>query len=300
MSAATTVPERPAWLSDALYPFASHWLDTPHGRLHYVDEGSGAPIVFLHGNPSWSFEYREPIRQLRDAYRCIAVDHLGFGLSARPSSDAGYKVGAHAENFAALMRHLALDRVTLAFNDWGGPFALDFARREPERVAGLVVMNSWAWSVADDKHFRRFSAIMASPPLQFLICRFNLFVRQVMASGMADRSRLSPEIMAHYVGPQATPADRAASAALPAQIIGASDWLDAIWAERAKLADKPALLLWGLKDIAFRRQELEAWQRALPRSTTRELPDCGHMPAEESPEAVTMEIRRFLDDLPAR
>ena len=123
---------RPDWLSDAMYPFESRCFDTPDGhRMHYVDEGHGPPIVFVHGNPSWSFEFREVIVGMRDDFRCIAPDHVGFGLSSRSDAREDHHPAAHAERFAALLEHLDVRDATLFLTDWGGPIGLDFARRHP-------------------------------------------------------------------------------------------------------------------------------------------------------------------------
>ena len=156
-------------------------------------------------------------------------------------------------------------------NDWGGPIGLDFARRHPERVKRLVIANTWCWPVGDDFHFRSFSFLMSSWIGQYLLRQHNIFVNGVMPRAVGDRSVLTPEIMAHYRGAQPSPAARAASAALPGYIVGASDWLRSIWEDRAAFADKPALVLWGLKDIAFRRKELERWKSALRDVEVRDL-----------------------------
>ena len=285
---------RPDWVSNELYPIVTRYFETPRGRIHYVDEGSGAPIVFVHGNPSWSFEYRHLIAALRNEYRCIAPDHLGFGLSGRSRDPADYHPAAHAENFAALMEHLNLDKVTLVFSDWGGPIALAFARQHPERVAGLVVLNSWCWPVDTDRHFLRFSSMMSSWPMQFLIRHFNFFVTQVTPKAVGNPAILTKEVMAHYINAQPDPESRAASAALPGYIIGATEWLRGIWNGRAAFTGKPALVIWGHKDIAFRRKELETWQAELKNCTVYELPECGHFLAEEAPEAVAAHIRAFV------
>ena len=147
---------RPRWLprgdptgsQDELYPFESRYFETPDGqRMHYVDEGAGAPIVFVHGNPSWSFEFRRLIEGLRGHFRCIAPDHIGFGLSSRSDRREDHHPAAHAERFAALLDHLAVRDATLFMGDWGGPIGLEFARRHPERVARLVIANTWCWPV---------------------------------------------------------------------------------------------------------------------------------------------------------
>ena len=288
------IKSRPDWVSSELYPFASRYFEAPRGRIHYVDEGAGIPLVFLHGNPTWSFEYRHLIAALRGDYRCIAPDHLGFGLSEHSRDKADYHPQAHAENFAALMDALQLDQVTLVFSDWGGPIALDWVRKHPERVAGFVVLNSWFWPVDNDRHFVRFSSVMSSWPMQFLIRRFNFFVTKVIPKAVGNPTILTKEVMAHYINAQPDPESRAACAAFPGYIIGATDWLREIWNDRAAFTGKPALLVWGLKDIAFRRKELQTWQAEFKNHTTHELPDCGHFLAEEAPDIVVEKIRAFV------
>ena len=285
---------RPEWVSDALYPFESRFFDTAdEHRMHYIDEGEGSPIVFVHGNPSWSFEYRGVVAGLRDEFRCIAVDHVGFGLSSRSDRREDHHPAAHAKRFAALLEHLDVQDATLFLSDWGGATGLDFARRYPERVARLVVANTWCWPVSDDRHFRMFSFMMRSPVGQFLIKRFNFFVTQVMPRAVGDKAVLTPEVMRHYRNAQPR-GQRAACAALPGHIVGATDWLASIWAERAAFADKPALALWGLRDIAFRRQELERWQSALTDVEVHEFEDIGHFVAEEAPDRILPLLRGFM------
>ena len=113
---------RPDWLSDDLYPFESRFFTYPSGhRMHYVDEGEGEPIVFVHGNPAWSFEFRHLIKGLRSGYRCIALDHVGFGLSSRSDRSEDHHPKRHAARFASLIDHLELQDLTLVMEDWGGP-----------------------------------------------------------------------------------------------------------------------------------------------------------------------------------
>lgn len=130
---------------------------------------------------------------------------------------------------------------------------------------------------------------------QFLIKRFNFFVNQVLPGAVGDKAILTPEVMTHYRHAQPTPEARAAVAALPGHIIGASDWLRSIRDERHTFVDKPALILWGLRDIAFRRQELERWQAALFAARVLTFEDCGHFLAEEAPEQIPPAFREFMD-----
>ena len=198
---------RPDWVSDDMYPFESRFFATAsEHRMHFVDEGEGEPIVFVHGNPAWSFEFRHVVRELRTEFRCVAPDHIGFGLSSRSSRRADHHPESHAHRFADLLDHLDLRNITLFMNDWGGPIGLDFARRQPERIRRLVIANTWCWPVGDDFHFRAFSFLMSSWIGQYLIRYRNMFVNTVMPRAVGDRSILTPEIMAHYRYAQPSPA----------------------------------------------------------------------------------------------
>jgi haloalkane dehalogenase len=278
-----------------LLPFESRFFDTPRGQvMHYLDEGSGEPIVFVHGNPSWLFEFRHLIEGLRAEFRTVAPDHIGFGLSSRSDRRADHHPKVHAEAFAALLEALDLRDMTLFLSDWGGPIGLDFARRNPDRVKRLVIANTWCWPVNRDPHFWFFSRMMASPLGKFLIKQRNFFVNGVMPRAVADRSVFTPEVMAHYRNAQPTAAARAASAALPGHIVGASAWLQEIWEDRSSFTNKASLVLWGAKDIAFRTKELDHWRSELTNAEVHEFADCGHFVAEEVPERILPALGAFM------
>ena len=286
---------RPAWVSDEMFPFESRFVGTPRGHvMHYVDEGAGETVVFVHGNPAWSFEFRHLIAGLRSEFRCVAPDHVGFGLSSRSDRKEDHHPEVHAEAFAALLDDLELQDVTLFLTDWGGPIGLDFARRHPDRVKRLVIANTWCWPVNRDPHFWFFSRMMASPLGQYLIKRRNFFVNGVMPKAVGNKDALSAEAMEHYRLAQPSPAERAANAALPGYIVGATKWLGEIWEERSALVGKPALVLWGAKDIAFRTKELDRWRSELSDCEVHEFADCGHFLAEEAPERILPLLRAFL------
>ena len=159
------------WLDRAEYPFAPRFCSVGEAgqRLHYIDEGEGEPIVFSHGTPTWSFEWRHLVRGLSSAgegsARCIAVDHLGFGLSDRPR-DASYSPEAHAERFRAFLDARGLDQITLVVHDFGGPNALAAALAAPERIERLVIINSWMWSFDDDPKMKRLARLAGSWPMR--------------------------------------------------------------------------------------------------------------------------------------
>ena len=287
--------DRPHWVSNRMFPFESRFFVTPTGhRMHYVDEGEGEPIVFVHGNPTWSFEFRHLIKELRSAFRCIAPDHVGFGLSSRSVRRDDHHPESHANRFAALLDHLDLRDLTLYMTDWGGPISLDFARRQPDRVKRLVIANTWCWPVGDDLHFRSFSFLMSSWLGQYFIKRHNVFVNKVMPKAVGKRSVLTPGVMDHYRRAQPSPDARSASSTLPGYIVGASEWLGSIWRERAAFAGIPALILWGFRDIAFREKELDRWKAELSDFELHVFEDCGHFLAEEAPDQLVAAIRDFM------
>ena len=286
---------RPDWVSDDLFPFESKFFTTASGhRMHLVGEGAGEPIVFVHGNPAWSFEFRHLIKGLRSDFRCVAPDHIGFGLSSRSDRRRDHHPAALAREFTALIDYLELSDMTLFLTDWGGPIGLEFARKQPDRVKRIVIANTWCWPVADDFHFKSFSFLMSSWVGQYLIRHRNFFVNRVMPKAVGNKAVLAPEIMAHYRMAMPTPDARSASAALPGHIVGATDWLRSIWSERAAFVNYPALIFWGLEDIAFRKKELDRWKSELSDAESHELQGCGHFLAEEAPEKLVEALHAFM------
>ena len=169
-------PQRPGWLSHELYPFESHYAEIDGASVHYVDEGSGPPLLLLHGNPTWSFLYRELIKGLRDRYRCIAPDHPGFGLS-RAAPGYGYTPREHAAVLEQLVAQLDLSDITMMVQDWGGPIGFAAATRHPERFAAFVIGNTWAWPKSDPGT-QIFSRLLGGPIGGYLILRRKLLRRE--------------------------------------------------------------------------------------------------------------------------
>lgn len=281
------------WIDRQEYPFESHYLPLEMGRLHYLDEGHGAPIVMVHGNPAWSFLYRHFVKGLSPEHRCIAPDHIGFGLSDKPH-DWSYHPADHARNLHALIEHLGLRDITLVVQDWGGPIGLSYALNKPENVTNLVIMNTWMWPVDDDWYYRAFSGFMGGPLGRFFIKRFNFFVNGVMKLATADKSKMSEAVHRHYVQPLANPADRKGCWILPREIIASTDWLTELWEQREKIVDKPVLILWGLKDIAFREKELQTWQQLFASVQVHRLEGVGHFVQEEYGREAVPIVAQFL------
>lgn len=281
------------WIDRNDYPFASHHFQTAAGKLHYVDEGEGQPVVMIHGNPTWSFLYRKLIKKLSPKYRCIAPDHLGFGLSDKPE-DWTYLPEDHAKNLAALIDSLGLKNVTLVMQDWGGPIGMHYAVTHPENVARLVVMNTWAWPVNRDPHYVMFSAFMGGPIGRALIRKRNFFAGTMMRTMFGDQSKLDRAAHEHYLRALPTAETRKGCYVFPKQIVASSAWLEQLWGKIPILKNKPALFVWGMKDIAFREKELQRWLGAFPNSRTVRLDNAGHFVQEEAPEELAHAVASFL------
>ncbi len=271
-----------------LYPFESRWFDSSVGRIHYIDEGDGPPILFCHGNPTWSFLYREIIVALRDRFRCIAPDYLGFGLSDRPDG-FGYKVDEHARVIGEFVDHLGIDGFLTMGQDWGGPISMSVAVERAERVRGVVLGNTWFWP-ADTLMNKMFSRVMSSPPMQRAILRRNFFVERMIPLGTERRP--SDAVMAHYRAVQPSPAARLGVAEMPKQILAAHPFLDRLAREvPAKLGAKPALLIWGMKDFAFRPgPSIPPMLAAFPDHVLVELPTAKHFIQEDAPDEIAAAI----------
>lgn len=177
----------------------------------------------------------------------------------------------------------------------GGPIGLDWATRRPDRVRALVILNSWAWSVRGDPHFEAFSRIMGGPLGRLLIRRFNVFVRLLMP--VMSLGRIPPDSLRYHRDALRSPSERTACAQFPGAVIGASEWLEELELQLSRLQNKPVLMLWGMRDIAFRRRELRRWLDHFPKARAVRFPRSGHFLQEEKPEAASREVREFLDEV---
>jgi haloalkane dehalogenase len=271
----------------SLYPFTSRWFSSRAGQVHYVDEGTGPPILFCHGNPTWSFLYRKVITALRGSFRCIAVDYLGFGLSERPEG-YGYTIEEHARCVGELVDHLQLDQLVTMGQDWGGPVSLAVAAARPERVRGVVLGDTWFWPA--DLRMTAFSVMMSTSWMQRRILEDNLFVERIVPLGMAHR--LTPGEMDHYRKAQPSPEARRGVAEMPRQLLAARPLLRRLARDvPAVLGAKPALLVWGRKDLAFRPAHLlPPMQAAFPGNVTVVFPHARHYIQEDAPQEIAEAI----------
>lgn len=273
-----------------LFPFQSRWFESSVGRVHYLDEGEGPPILLLHGNPTWSFLYRGVIIRLRKRFRCIAPDYPGFGLSSHPP-DYRYTPAEHARCVRSLVQELDLSDLTVMGHDWGGPIGMRVALDELPRIRSLVMGNTWYWPT-QALHLRAFSWLMSTGYMQGLIHRKNLFVERIIPLGV--KHTLAPEVLEHYRGPFPTVDSRAGVAELVRQLTLSSNWLGEIEMEvREKLAEVPLLLAWGIEDLAYTPAFMDTFMRDFRKTRVVRL-GARHYIQEDTPGELSQAIGDFM------
>lgn len=273
-----------------LFPFESRYLTLANGaRVHYVDEGQGPVLLLLHGNPTWSFLYRDIIATLKNDFRLIAPDYPGFGLSSAPVG-YGFTAAEHAATMSDFVEQLDLNDVTIMMQDWGGPIGFAVAEQHPERVRGFVIGNTWAWPVERTGH-KVFSAVMGGWPGQFATWCCNGVARFFMWKGV--ESGLSDAELAMYLAPFKNDEDRAPTHIFPKQLRAARPFLERVYKDLSKLANRPALIVWGQRDFAFQEPERTRFENLFPNHQTVLLENAGHFIQEDAPDQISTAIRAW-------
>lgn len=289
-------PALPAWLRE-MYPLQTRSLEVGGQRMSFVEEGlpGGPTIVLLHGNPTWSFLYRNIIPRLSGRYRVIAPDHVGFGLSDKPSDPAYYTLERHIANFTELMHALQLKNVTLVLHDWGGPIGLGYAVTEPQNIARLMLMNTWAF-VPQSPKFRLPLGLRLARRRglgDLLVSRLNLFVTRGLRLG--THRPIPGAVMKAYKFPFPTAASRAGVLAFPRMVpLREADPAYTRMVEiqaGLKNITAPVDILWGLRDPVFSRLPAYLLRDAFKNSSEPVfLPDASHFLQEDRPDAVAAKI----------
>ena len=284
-----------------LYPFSSHVLDRGGLRYHYLDEGAGDAVVCVHGNPTWSFHYRELVKALRSDQRVIVPDHIGCGLSDKPGDGRyEYRLASRVDDLEALLDHLELtENVTLVVHDWGGMIGFAAALRRPERIARIVVLNTAAFLMPPGKTLPwQLRLIRDVGPLGALLVRgLNVFARGAVR--MATARGLSPDVRDAYVAPYDSWGNRIATLRFVQDIplkAGEASYEMVKWVgdNLHRLRDVPMLILWGERDFVFDLHFFNEWARRFPSAETHHYPGAGHYVLEDESEDVIRRIREFL------
>jgi len=286
----------------AEYPFTGKYLDLDGLKYHYLDEGSGPPVVMVHGNPSWSFYYRDLVKRLSKTNRCIVPDHIGCGLSDKPGDDRyDYTLEQRVADLERLVDSLELqEKVTLVVHDWGGMIGMAWAVKHPERVSRLVILNTAAFPLPAEKPF----------PLALKICRDSLLgtllVRGCNAFAVGAAlvgCKINPMpagLRRLYCLPYDSWQNRIATLRFVQDIpLAPGDrgyaLVSATAAGLGQFAPLPALILWGEQDFVFDRHFLAEWQRRFPGAEVHSWSNGGHYILEDvKDEALTL-IAAFLE-----
>ncbi|MCL6713109.1 alpha/beta fold hydrolase [Pseudomonas sp. R2.Fl] len=289
------------------YPFTPQRFEVRPGlSMSYLDEGprDGEVVVMLHGNPSWSYYWRNLVTGLGDRYRCIAPDHIGMGLSDKPSDDRyDYTLQSRVDDVASLLRHLGITGpVTLAVHDWGGMIGFGWALSHADQVKRLVITNTAAfplpqakpmpWQIALGRDWK-FGA--------FIIRAFNAFSGG--ASYLGVEKKMPADVRRAYVSPYDSWANRISTVRFMQDIpLGPGDKAWALLEEAGRrlpeFADRPALLGWGLKDFVFDQHFLAGFRAALPQAEVHAWDDAGHYVLEDKAAELVPLIRDFLERHP--
>ncbi|MDR1384301.1 MAG: alpha/beta fold hydrolase [Planctomycetaceae bacterium] len=280
------------------YPFRSNFHNINGLRMHYLDEGKGTPILFVHGNPTWSFYWRNLILPLRKTYRCVAVDHVGCGLSDKPSEKAyPFTLERRIDDLCQMIERLNLKKITLIAHDWGGAIGMGAAERLPERFEKFVLMNTAAF-------------ISSRCPFRIRVCRmpflgrwavqgWNAFAVAATRMAMNNRKKMTREIRAGLLSPYNSWANRLAvyrfvkDIPLSPKHPSYSTLLD-IEKNLPMFREKPLLLIWGMHDWCFSPEFLKRFLQIFPDAETHRFDDAGHYVVEDASERMTPIIEMFL------
>jgi haloalkane dehalogenase len=284
-----------------LYPFTSRFVEVNGFSMHYVDEGEGEPVVMLHGNPTWSFYFRELIKGLAAGYRCIAPDHIGCGLSARPrASEYGFRLRNRIDDIDAFIGTIGLRKdITLILHDWGGMIGAAFALRHPERIARLVILNTAAFLKPANKPLPWALKMVRSLPFLAVpaVLGLNLFARG--AAWTASAKGLRPDVRDGLLAPYNSWHNRLATLKFVQDIPLSSadpgyDIVQQVDRRLQEFAAKPVLVCWGEHDFVFDRDYLAEWRRRLPLAEVHSFQDAGHYVIEDVPDRVLHLLVEFM------
>ena len=284
-----------------LYPFSSHFLERNGLKYHYIDEGTGDPVVMLHGNPTWSFYFRTLVKELSSEYRTIAPDHIGCGLSDKPDSKIyDYRLQNRVDDLDALMGFLGIrEKITLVLHDWGGMIGMAYAVRHSESIGRLVVMNTAVFLPPPGKripirlkiirNFRLFANIA--------VLGFNLFAYSALF--MASHKGLSREVKSGLIAPYNCWKNRVAILKFVQDIpLSEKDPSYNLVKETDEnlnqFSNIPVLICWGKRDFVFDTEYLDEWKRRFPKAEVYCYPEAGHYVLEDVPNKIVPLIHDFL------
>jgi len=278
------------------YDFVPKQFVVQGQTMSYLDEGHGPVILMVHGNPTWSYYYRNLVARLRDRFRVIAPDHIGCGLSDKPQ-DYSYTLENHINNLEALIEHLGVKQLSLVVHDWGGAIGFGYAVRHPSAVASFVVLNTAAFPVP---RLPLRIAVCRLPLIgEFLVRRLNLFAG--MAIEMAVTKTIADEVASGYLYPYHSWHDRVAIFRFVMDIPMDQEhvsWSTLVHIEKKlpQFGDHPMLIVWGGKDFCFNDRFYREWLERFPRAQSHYFPKAGHYVLEDAGDEALSLIDSFFSE----
>lgn len=283
------------------FPFTPHYLTVNGYQMHYIDEGVGDPIVCVHGEPTWSFLYRNIFSNLRDFARIVVPDHIGFGKSEVPQNMT-YILEEHIKNITELLFHLDLRNITLVVQDWGGPIGFGFATRHPDRIKRIVIMNT-SIGVAKETQKLWYEPFVENGMYDDLLGDMKTFVADYMLPSMHRKfTREEKKLLKWaYTAPFPTPESHIGVKKFPLDIPKGPNHpstpiMQEIKDNLSRLTEKSKLIIWGMKDKIFPPKVIDFWLKIYPGTPVIELHDAGHFLQEDAPDLVLNAIKEFVSN----
>lgn len=283
----------PPWLDKEEFPFSSHTFVTSEGnKLHYIDEGEGIPVVFLHGTPSWSFDFRRIIKQISCHYRCLAIDHLGFGLSDKPMN-GNYSIESHAKRLEEWMVFLQIPSCILVAHDFGGIIALEWMKTFQPTILHLVVINSWAEDLSKDKAYKQMKRLLHLPFMRWLYLHTSFSPQFLLPKSFADFGPFK-KFHQQYLLPFKSKRDRMGLWKFAESLRDRSHYFGT-FAEALQCYKTLSLTtIWGMKDPFVKPERRIAWHQIFTLKEDILLSNIGHFPQEEAVDCNWINIFKKL------
>ncbi len=284
-------------------PFKRNFINSNGHQYHYVNEGKGSPVVMVHGNPSWSFYYRNLVTALSENHQCIVPDHIGCGLSDKPDDEGyDYTLANRIDDLEALLEHLEVkENITLVVHDWGGMIGMGYAARYPERIKRLVILNTGAFHLPKAKKLPPALWLGRNSIIGTALVRgFNAFSGIASIIGV-KRKPMAKDIRKAYVAPFNSWKKRISTLRFIQDIpLKPGDRNYQLVSDIADNLEKfkqvPMLICWGLKDFVFDKHFLDQWLQRFPDAKVHAFDDCGHYILEDASDEVVPLVRQFLKD----
>ncbi|HBO44177.1 MAG TPA: alpha/beta hydrolase [Planctomycetaceae bacterium] len=289
-------PAVPGWRE--LYPFESHYVDVGGHRMHYLDEGEGPVVLMVHGNPTWSFYFRDLVIALRDRFRVIVPDHIGMGLSDKPGLDEySFRLARRSDDLRGLIEQLDLRDIRLVAHDWGGAIAMGTAVDAPDRFSRFCLMNTAAFR--SDRIPRKINVCRIPIFGRVAVQGLNLFIHAANRLTVVRRERMTRQVREGYLAPYDTWAHRLALIQFvldipmkPSHPTYAT--LEKIERGLPQFAAAPMCLIWGMRDWCFDEHFLGRFLDYFPNADTHRFEDAGHYVVEDAHERIVPILERFL------